>query len=146
MAATILEFKGKHAFLSNFHRCWVNLDGVMYPSSESAFMSGKNESAEWKHTCATATSPGVIKAAGYKIKLVDGWDTLRLEVMLKALRAKFRNPELQRRLLATGDAILIEGNRWNDKFWGVCIKTPTHVGENNLGKLLMQVRAEYAQP
>jgi hypothetical protein len=32
--------------------------------------------------------------------------------------------------------ILIEGNTWGDTFWGVC----NGVGENNLGKTLMNVR------
>ena len=50
---------------------------------------------------------------------------------------KFRqNPKLAEMLLATEDAILIEGNTWGDKFWGVC----NGVGENNLGKVLMYVR------
>lgn len=33
---------------------------------------------------------------------------------------------------------LIEGNAWNDTFWGVC----NGVGENWLGQLLMERRAE----
>jgi predicted NAD-dependent protein-ADP-ribosyltransferase YbiA (DUF1768 family) len=41
-------------------------------------------------------------------------------------------------LKATGDEELVEGNWWNDTFWGVC----NGVGENNLGKLLMKIRAE----
>lgn len=41
-------------------------------------------------------------------------------------------------LLATGDAVLKEGNTWNDVFWGVSLKTGQ--GENNLGKILMRVR------
>ena len=42
------------------------------------------------------------------------------------------------RLINTGDAILIEGNTWGDTYWGVC----DGVGENRLGKLLMEVREE----
>lgn len=38
--------------------------------------------------------------------------------------------------MTTGNAELIEGNTWNDTFWGVC----NGEGENNLGKLLMKVR------
>jgi hypothetical protein len=41
-------------------------------------------------------------------------------------------------LLDTSDKVLIEENNWNDTFWGVC----NGVGENNLGRLLMQVRGE----
>ena len=44
---------------------------------------------------------------------------------------------MTRALMDTGDAELIEGNNWNDTFWGVC----NNAGENNLGKLLMKIRA-----
>lgn len=40
--------------------------------------------------------------------------------------------------LATGDAILIEGNTWGDRFWGVC----EGFGQNHLGHVLMRVRVQ----
>ena len=49
---------------------------------------------------------------------------------------KFLNPDLREKLVATGDAELIEGNHWNDTCWGVC----KGIGQNNLGKILMEVR------
>ena len=55
------------------------------------------------------------------------------------LKKKFtEHLDLQERLLATGDAILIEGNTWNDTYWGVC----NGVGKNTLGQLLMKIREE----
>lgn len=47
-----------------------------------------------------------------------------------------RSNELRRRLLATEDAELVEGNAWNDTFWGVCRGN----GQNHLGRILMEVR------
>jgi len=47
-----------------------------------------------------------------------------------------KEPLLTRALMETGNAELIEGNNWEDIFWGVCNGT----GENNLGKLLMKLR------
>jgi predicted NAD-dependent protein-ADP-ribosyltransferase YbiA (DUF1768 family) len=44
-------------------------------------------------------------------------------------------------LLATDDEELVEGNWWNDTFWGVCRGD----GENNLGKIIMKVRDELRQ-
>ena len=41
-------------------------------------------------------------------------------------------------LIKTGDQELIEGNYWNDTYWGVC----KGVGQNKLGKILMRVREE----
>ena len=58
--------------------------------------------------------------------------------MLSGLRIKFKNPELRSLLLATGNEELVEGNWWRDTYWGVC----EGVGQNKLGKLLMQVREE----
>ena len=53
--------------------------------------------------------------------------------------AKFtQNPGLLDKLLATGDAELVEGNTWGDQVWGVC----DGVGENHLGKTLMRIRSE----
>ena len=56
-----------------------------------------------------------------------------------AVREKFNNnDELKEMLISTGDEELIEGNHWHDVFWGIC----NGKGENNLGKILMQVRSE----
>jgi ribA/ribD-fused uncharacterized protein len=63
------------------------------------------------------------------------------------LRLKFtQNPELRRRLLDTGDAVLVEGNTWHDNYWGTCTfrRCSKTKGKNMLGKLLMQVRQELA--
>lgn len=43
-----------------------------------------------------------------------------------------------KKLIKTGDAELIEGNWWGDKYWGMC----NGEGMNKLGKILMQVRKE----
>ena len=38
--------------------------------------------------------------------------------------------------------VKIEGNTWNDTFWGVC----NGQGQNWLGKILMLVRSELNKP
>ena len=59
--------------------------------------------------------------------------------MYDVCKAKFtQNPNLAQLLIETGDATLIEGNNWDDVVWGVC----NGVGENRLGKILMQIRTE----
>lgn len=42
----------------------------------------------------------------------------------------------RKKLLATENALLVEGNTWNDTYWGVC----NGVGKNTLGQLLMKIR------
>ena len=61
--------------------------------------------------------------------------------MESILRVKFSDDKLKNKLIDTYPAELIEGNTWNDKFWGVDINTS--IGENNLGKILMKLRDEY---
>ena len=58
--------------------------------------------------------------------------------MYKLLVQKFNDKELARKLLDTGDCYIQEGNKWNDRFWGVC----KGQGENHLGKLIMKIRSE----
>ena len=62
--------------------------------------------------------------------------------MYNICKLKFiQNPELGKLLLGTKDEELIEGNDWDDTFWGVC----NGVGENHLGKTLMKIRDELKQ-
>jgi predicted NAD-dependent protein-ADP-ribosyltransferase YbiA (DUF1768 family) len=71
----------------------------------------------------------------------DGWETSKFDVMLDLLKQKFTNKELGEKLLATEDAILVEGTYWHDNCWGVCsCRECSGVGTNMLGTLLMQVR------
>ena len=52
-----------------------------------------------------------------------------------------QHPELSDRLCATGNVILIEGNTWNDKTWGmVQASDGTWHGQNLLGRILMEER------
>jgi hypothetical protein len=67
------------------------------------------------------------------------WDEIKVNVMKRILRAKVdQHAYVRRKLLATGDRELIEDS-WRDDFWGW---GPNRDGQNMLGKLWMQVRAE----
>lgn len=44
--------------------------------------------------------------------------------------------KLRTKLIATGEKYIEETNWWGDIYWGVC----NGKGENNLGKILMNVR------
>jgi hypothetical protein len=48
-------------------------------------------------------------------------------------------------LLSTGDMELTESNWWHDNFWGVCTCNKCKDGENNLGKILMDIRLNLKQ-
>jgi ribA/ribD-fused uncharacterized protein len=143
------KFEGRYHFLSNFYLCKVEHQGIVYPSVEHFYVAMKSNDEqlvdgkyyttgdlrEFVVTIPTATE---VKRFGRKLKLRKDWDTKKIEVMNFGVREKFKNELLKKLLLETGNEELIEGNWWNDKFWGVC----DGKGENHLGKILMEVRRE----
>lgn len=133
----ITSFSGQYRFLSNFWPCKVFLEGEEYPSVEHAYVASKVTDHELRKLVASKLTPGDAKRLGRKLPLRPDWDAIKLDVMKELLVQKFIDPELAEKLVATGDQELIEGNTWGDTFWGVC----DGVGENNLGKLLMEIRA-----
>lgn len=146
----ITAFRGRYKFLSNFAHTpfWapMNRQNYQFPTVEHYFQANKAYRAEDRLRILQARTPRQAKHLGNNVELVDDWDNHRFFVMAQGLRYKFGIPKYRDLLLATGDAILIEGNTWNDRFWGMVqlhgANGPVWVGENHLGKLLMQVRQE----
>ncbi len=134
----INSFRGEYRFLSNFYPAEVGLGGRTWPTVEHAYQASKTNLEQQREMISLAKTPGEAKRLGRHVCLRYGWEETKLNVMLHLLRGKFDNPEMKKKLLSTGDAELIEGNTWGDRFWGVC----NGEGENNLGKLLMRVRDE----
>ena len=138
MSEVIDHFKGEFDWLSNFHNCPVHFEGLTFGNTEAAFQAAKTLDMEEREKF-LGLAAGQAKRKGRRVELRSDWEAVKIEVMREVLRCKFtQNPELKAKLIATGDAELIEGNNWNDRFWGVC----RSVGQNHLGKLLMEVRAE----
>lgn len=132
------SFRGKYRFLSNFYPSVVVLDGVEYVTIEHAFQAAKTDDQADRLIIGTAYGPAAAKRAGRMVQLRPDWEDVKVSVMLSLLRQKFDDDRLCRKLLATRDDHLVEGNTWGDTYWGVC---DGH-GSNMLGKLLMQVRQE----
>lgn len=134
----ILTFDGEFRFLSNFYSSPFVYGDVIYPTVENFYQAMKTKDQAKREHIATL-SPGKAKGAGRSLVIREDWEGIKVDVMLLGLRKKFGEHEgLRNRLMATYPAHLQEGNTWGDKFWGVC----NGEGENNLGKLLMQVRDE----
>lgn len=134
----ILGFFGGYGFLSNFHSCPVEVDGLIYPSSEHAFMAQKTDLAwERKKLACGIPTPKEAKTYGQSVTLRKDWEEVKYSSMVKVLYAKFsQNEELGDFLIGTGTRRLEETNWWGDKYWGVCNKE----GQNKLGLALMEVR------
>lgn len=131
-------FDGEFAWLSNFFPCKLEFEGLTFDNSEAAFQAAKCLNPI-ERTKFVGLAAGKSKRLGKKVELRPDWNDIRIDVMREVLRAKFgQNKDLAEKLVATGDAELIEFNNWRDSFWGVC----NGKGQNNLGKLLMQVRKE----
>lgn len=137
------SFKGKHSFLSNFHvePMIMPFFGtmIMVPTVEHSYQALKSKDTVEQLKILSAVGPGAAKRMGKQVKMMrEDWETIKVPVMLNLLRIKFSIPSLKQLLLDTGDAKLIEGNWWGDKFWGVC----NGEGRNMLGTLLMNLREE----
>lgn len=137
----ITEFRGAYRFLSNFYPASVRLDGVTYSTVEHAFQAAKTTEPRLRRAVRDVATPGIAKKLGRSLTLRKDWESVKLGVMLELLRQKFGPSPLRDLLLETGTTRLIEGNTWNDRFWGKV----DGEGENHLGRLLMQVRDELGQ-
>ena len=147
----IQSFKGQYAFLSNFYPINIFIPDVKHPivhklwrTSEHMYMACKTLVPFHQEHIRLLDTPGQAKYYARGLRLRPNWDeSVKFEVMLRILHLKFTlNQECHDKLLTTRDATLIEGNYWHDNCWGNCncFKCKHIVGQNHLGKLLMQVR------
>lgn len=129
-------FRGQFAFLSNMYDAPIKLGGVVYTCAEAAFQAVKLEDKSQRSRFA-GLSGSTAKALGRTVQLRKDWNDIRVDVMRWIVHEKFRqNPVLAELLKKTDPHELVEGNTWNDKFWGVC----NGQGQNMLGKILMAER------
>lgn len=132
------KFAGRYRFLSNFYYGPVYLDGVEYNTVEHAYQAAKNNDIVYRDMVWRAKTPSIAKSIGRKAVLRKDWEDVKLDIMYRLVKEKFSKEPRRTQLLATGLEELIEGNYWNDTFWGMC----NGKGENYLGKILMRVRTE----
>jgi ribA/ribD-fused uncharacterized protein len=139
---TVYGFFGPFRFLSNFHVVQIPYNGLVYPSTEAAYMSAKTTDRSIHKLLTQARNPSDARKIGKTLVLREGWDDMRLEVMEEVNRIKysqtdyFDSMKLRDMLKVTTPAVLVEANWWGDTFWGEC----NGIGENNLGKILMKIR------
>jgi ribA/ribD-fused uncharacterized protein len=133
------RFRGEYAFLSNF--AWVGNTTV-----EHKFQAEKTLDPDEKDKILRAGTPGEAKRIGrWGIRARSDWETVKQERMKFWLEWKFSQAPFDALLEATGEAMLIEGNQHGDEIWGCVWKNGGWVGQNRLGRLLMEVRSERRQ-
>lgn len=139
----ISEFKGKYSFLSNFYPIDLRIGDRVWKSVEHYYQAMKCVPFEYQEYIRSLETPAEAKRDGKLACLREDWEYIKETVMWRALKVKFSNIFLRRRLLETEGRMLIEGNFWHDTYWGRCgCKRCKGEGENRLGILLMKLREE----
>lgn len=136
-----MEFKGKYRFLSNFWEHPIEYEGVTYATTEHAYQALKFSDPKIRQEIMEAPTPGKAKrlVRTYKYHVDPERFDKRLTIMYDINKIKFSDPTLAR-MLAEVDEPIVEGNTWNDTFWGVNIETGE--GKNHLGRILERIKKE----
>jgi len=168
-SGVINEFRGENYFLSNYYYAPFTWRGIGFDWAEQAFAYAKtffaindkpknykgefvSEAEYFQAHILKATSPGEAKKLGGPNGVqinIEQWNHYRVMYMREIVHSKFLNGEgnLVGQLLNTGAKMLVEGNDWNDKFWGRCLDKTTGrwVGLNTLGVILMEERGWWSR-
>lgn len=155
----ITKFRGDHYFLSSMYpleQGVITRDGVVVDSVEIGYQADKFSNPVIRDQVLMSRDGFAAKKLAKRLNAEgvterqDWVSETKVRVMRWYVRQKFgRNPDVAEQLLGTGDAELVEGNRWHDRFWGATMETgvpqsteePVQlVGRNQLGILLMETR------
>lgn len=146
----------EHGPFSNFYLSyftapwWGDADGrgLIWPSVEHYYQAAKLTCVEDVGKVLASDSPGRSKKLGRSLPNRPDWQACSIRAMRDALALKFTfdgadGEQLANILLETGDELLVEGNTWGDRFFGM-VKDDNGIyrGQNWLGSLLMLRRAE----
>src|SRR5262245_37743998 len=143
-ARAVINFystQGEYGCFSNFSRHSIFLAGKRWRTSEHFFQAMKFQGTEHEEKVRLCKTPSQAADMGRsrKLPLRRDWESVKDQVMLEAVRAKFtQHDDLKATLLGTGDAKLVE-HTTNDSYWG---DGGDGSGKNRLGQILMRVREE----
>lgn len=144
-------------FLSQWHPSNFTVKGIDFVCAEQFMMYRKAclfEDDIMAEKILIAAHPSDHKRLGQHVRGFSQleWDSNKIDIVHSGNLAKFtQNNGLRKKLLATGDALLVEANP-KDIIWGVglavddpAISDPKNWrGPNLLGEVLMRVRTELA--
>jgi ribA/ribD-fused uncharacterized protein len=133
-----IRIDSKYNFLANSYNSPLWFLGQKYETVEHAYQASKTNNGDERENIRRAFTAKQAQELGSKVRLRSGWETERLTLMKFLIKTKFKDSFLARKLLATGDAIIIMKNDYGDDFWGQA----TDKGKNHLGEILMDVRQE----
>jgi ribA/ribD-fused uncharacterized protein len=138
---TIIRFDkhdGGHPYLANDYPAVITLEEGVFPTIAHAYWALATANLDARSRIASAATAYDAERIAQGGPLRPDWNVVRLAVMLRLVREKFRqHPDLAAQLIATGDGRLINGVDFS-KYWGDYRGS----GRNWLGRILEMVRTE----
>ena len=145
----------QNGYLSNWYCSAFTVDEITFSSMEQYMMYEKAILFQDQQTAEKILGTddmAEIKALGRMVRNFDEkiWREKRVSIVHKGVLQKFlQNPELAEKLLETGEQMIAEC-AVKDKIWGIGLSMGDEErfcvdkwkGQNLLGQILMQVRAE----
>ena len=126
-----------HPYLANDYPAPITIDGSTFSTIEHAYWALATSDLDTRERITNAPTAHEARKIGQGAPLRPDWNIVRLAVMLRLVREKFRqHPDLAAKLTATGDGRLIYGLDFS-RYWGTYQQ-----GRNWLGRILELVRAE----
>jgi predicted NAD-dependent protein-ADP-ribosyltransferase YbiA (DUF1768 family) len=131
-------FTEQYKFLSSYFHFPFKYNGIEYNNVVCAFVA-QSLSSDVQRKTVGKMLPAQAIATVKKYTTKEFSVEEQLDLMKEICRAKFSDKELKEKLLAT-EGELINETTWGNTFWG----TNNDEGENHLGKILQELREEFA--
>lgn len=133
MFPVLLEYKGNRFY--GVDHLFHYLLYYQYPDIQNEIMKKS------KGVCANYTAKKISEKN--KDKIGEITDKQKVNLLKKCMRLKYQQSQYCKDyLLNTENNQLIEFAFWGDTFWGCIYKDGKYQGENNCGKILMEIRDE----
>lgn len=154
MEITITRVKEENGWLSCMSAHPVHYNGITFRTCEGLFQylrfDGHATVQEEIRNCPSPMGAKMIARRERALLQRDGiWDYAESdrELMKQCLRLKLeQHPDLQQKLIETGDAVIIEDCTTHDReaarIWGAVKINGEWIGQNILGQLWMELRSE----
>jgi len=139
-----------YGVFSNLYNRSIEFEGQTFKNAEYAYQYGKSDDPKVRAWLMQAPNARLLAVVAHQLGAWDGvkagWNVRKVERMRGVVRAKFEQHEdLRDILLSTRNARLVEAGTVDNtvnRFWGQV----NGRGENMLGRILMDVRADLRAP
>jgi ribA/ribD-fused uncharacterized protein len=155
----ITAFYSEFDQFSNFFRCEILINGIVFNCTEQAFMYTKAKYFKDEKKALqilAAEMPWLQKKLGREVRPFnkDAWDRVAPHFMNRIISDKLQqHAEIRKVLMKTDETIIVEASEY-DLIWGAGvgiddprIEDPKQwPGKNGLGEIFMKQRAKYHTP